>query len=115
MKKRIDKKKHTKYLFDVGIEITQDEEWRFRLSQLNMNEVITITNDQLSLLFKKLNFQAPARMLKYEIKRIELISVPNSLSSWWDVNDRTIFLAFYPAKYKKSIWYVAIQYSVSNM
>ena len=110
MNKRIDKKIHTKYLCDVGCELSQDEKWQQRFSSLDVGEIIQISDADLPESFYKLNPHASKYNLKYKIERVPYQSVPSCESGWWQVNERTVYLAFYPTTYRASRWYAAINF-----
>lgn len=110
MNRRIEKKIHTKYLSDAGIEVTQDKEWELRLSKLTINEMLTVESGELPSVFFELNPSAKKYKLSYEVKRVEFSTVPTSESGRWQVNKNTTYLAFYPSAFRRSCWYVAINF-----
>lgn len=110
MNNRINKKIHTKFLSDAGVEVSQDKEWEARLSQLGVGDVATIESGDLPSSFYDLNPLASKYKLKYEVKRVELHAVPTSESGWWQIDEQTAYLVFYPSEYKRSCWYVAINF-----
>jgi len=110
MSRRIEKKKHTKYLSDVGIEVSQDEEWESRLSKLEIGDRVLIESLNLPSSFFSLNPTALKYNLSYEVSRVEFSSIPTSELGWWQVNEQTVYLAFYPSEFNQSRWYVAINF-----
>lgn len=110
MNRRIEKKTHTKYLSDVGIEVTQDKKWESQLSKLSADDTVTIESRNLPGSFFELNPSATKCKLSYEVKRVEFESIPTSESGWWQVNEATVYLVFYPSYFKRSCWYVAINF-----
>ena len=99
-----------KYLSDVGIEVSQDKDWESHLSKLAVGEVVSIKNGNLPKSFFNLNPAASKYNLSYEVSRVELSSIPNSESGWWQVNEKTVCLAFYPSEFRRSRWYVAVDF-----
>jgi hypothetical protein len=108
MNRRVSKKQHKKYLPDLGIEICQDKHWHSRLVKLSIGDSIAIESSSIPESFYGINKAANLRKLNFEVARVELCSVPVSESSWWEVGEKTIVLAFFPAEFKKLCWYAAI-------
>src|SRR6187551_3212093 len=94
MNRRINKKQHKKYLPDLGIEVCQDKQWQFRLSQLETGESIIIESASIPASFYDPNRSASLYKLNFEVTRVELSSVPASESTWWQIDAKTIFLVF---------------------
>ena len=71
MNRRIEKKVHSRYLADIGVEVVQDKEWGKRLSNLSIDESIEIGTDELPATFLKHYPTVKKYKLNYEIKRVE--------------------------------------------
>ncbi|WP_299947152.1 hypothetical protein [uncultured Microbulbifer sp.] len=108
MNRRIKKKKHTNYLSDVGIEVSQDKEWSFRLAKLAVGDTVSIKSESLPESFFNLNPEVSKFSLNYMVARVGFSSIPTSESGWWGMRENTVCLVFYPSEFKKSRWYVAV-------
>lgn len=108
MNRRISKKQHKRYLTDLGIEICQDKQWQSRLAKLDIGNSIAIESSNIPESFYGLSRAVDLHKLNFEVSRVELSSIPVSESNWWKVDEKTIFLGFFPAEFKKLCWYAAI-------
>ena len=108
MNRRITKKLHKKYLPDLGIEICQSKQWQSRLVQLGIGDSIAIESSNIPESFYSLNKVVSLGRLNFEVARVKLSSVPESESHWWQVEEKTIVLAFYPTEFKNLCWYATI-------
>lgn len=111
MNKRIEKKILKRYLPDVGIEITEDDDWEETLLKLDVGETAAINNDNIPQVFFSLNPGASNRTLNYEVKRIALADVPSKESYWWEVDEETVYFVFYPRELTSAKWYAAINFA----
>jgi hypothetical protein len=110
MNRRISKKQHKKYLPDFSIEICQDKQWLSRLSKIELGESLTIETTSNPKSFYSRNRSASLCKLNFKVTRVKLSSVPSTESSWWQIDGKTIFLAFRPAEFKSRCWYAAINF-----
>ncbi|MES2826055.1 MAG: hypothetical protein V4732_20815 [Pseudomonadota bacterium] len=108
MNRRINKKQHKKYLPDIGIEICQDKQWQSRLSHMEVGESMLIESGNIPESFYGLNQAAGLHNLSFEVTRVELSSIPASESSWLQISEKTIALAFCPTEFKRPVWYAVI-------
>ena len=110
MNQRLTKKIHTKFLPDIGAEITNSSDWEDRLKLLKVREEIAIQRNDIPGTFYSLNESATKYNLEYKIQRINIDEIPLSESSWWSMDSDTKYFVFYPKDFKSVRWYVAANY-----
>ncbi|MAK92113.1 MAG: hypothetical protein CMI08_09570 [Oceanospirillaceae bacterium] len=107
---RIVKKKHTRFLADFMVEVSQDAEWEKKLQALQIEDKLNTAEAGYPTEFLQWVPEAEADNLQYSIERVELADIPREASCWWPVDDNTHFYMAYPSEYPQSSIYMAIDF-----
>ena len=99
---RIVKKKHTRFLADFMVEVSQDAEWEKKLQALQIEDKLNTAEAGYPTEFLQWVPEAEADNLQYSIERVELADIPREASCWWPVDDNTHFYMAYPSEYPQS-------------
>jgi len=107
---RIEKKKHTRFLADFFVEVSQDPEWEKKLQALKIEDKLNTAEEGYPQEFLQWVPEAEKNNLQYSIERVELEDIPREASCWWPMDDSTRFYMAYPSEFPQSAIYMAIDF-----
>ncbi|MFC3681065.1 hypothetical protein [Bacterioplanoides pacificum] len=107
---RIIKKRHTNYLGDFLLDVSQDESWKNKLQQLTIEGKLDTAEDGFPAYFTDSFPETVGMQLHYCIERVNLDDVPREAACWWPVDESTHYYVAYPAQFPSAAIYLAIDF-----
>lgn len=107
---RIIKKRHTNYLGDFLVDVSQDESWKKKLQALQIEDKLDTAQEGFPEYFAQSFPETEAMQLQYCVERVNLDDVPRAAACWWPIEENTHYYIAYPAQFPRASIYMAIDF-----
>lgn len=112
MNKRIAKKKHTLYLGEFLIEVSQDKVWIEKLKSLDSEAKLDTAVEGMPAGFIANFPEVEAMNLQYSLEPVDVSEVPRAASCWWEVDKTTRCYLAYPSDFPRTKLYMAVDFEL---